>query len=66
MQEEAYFLGIGIASGTRHANAIYFEDICSIRSIRDHYAAKGMDEDALYEHIKGILEERYVRWGHAV
>lgn len=62
VQEEAYFLGIGIASSTRHANAI----ICSIRSIRDHYAAKGMDEDALYKHIKGILEERYVRWGHAV
>jgi len=34
--------------------------------IRDHYAAKGMDEDALYKHIKGILEERYVRWGRAV
>ncbi|MGE8296960.1 MAG: hypothetical protein ACN6PH_15595 [Pseudomonas sp.] len=34
--------------------------------IRDHYAAKGMDEDALYKHIKGILEERHVRWGRAV
>ena len=34
--------------------------------IRDHYAAKGMDEDALYKHIKGILEERNVRWGRAV
>ncbi len=34
--------------------------------IRDHYAAKGMDEDALYKHIKGILEERYVRWWRAV
>ncbi|MBG0844120.1 hypothetical protein H3222_02735 [Pseudomonas chengduensis] len=34
--------------------------------IRDHYAAKGMDEDALCKHIKGILEERYVRWGRAV
>jgi len=34
--------------------------------IRDHYAAKGMDEDGLYKHIKGILEERHVRWGRAV
>lgn len=34
--------------------------------IRDHYAAKGMDEDGLYKHIKGILEERNVRWGRAV
>jgi hypothetical protein len=34
--------------------------------IRDHYAGKGMDEDALYKHIKGILEERHVRWGRAV
>ena len=34
--------------------------------IRDHYAAKGRDEDALYKHIKGILEERNVRWGRAV
>ncbi|MDR7025924.1 hypothetical protein [Pseudomonas peli] len=34
--------------------------------IRDHYAAKGMDEDALYKHIKGILEERHIRWGRAV
>ena len=34
--------------------------------IRDHYAAKGMDEDRLYQHIKGILEERHVRWGRAV
>lgn len=34
--------------------------------IRDHYAAKGMDEDNLYKHIKGILEERHVRWGRAV
>jgi hypothetical protein len=34
--------------------------------IRDHYAAKGMDEDKLYRHIKGILEERHVRWGRAV
>jgi hypothetical protein len=34
--------------------------------IRYHYAAKGMDEDALYKHIKGILEERHVRWGRAV
>ena len=34
--------------------------------IRDHYASKGMDEDALYKHIKGILEERHVRWGRAV
>jgi hypothetical protein len=34
--------------------------------IRDHYAAKGMDEDALYKHLKGILEERHVRWGRAV
>lgn len=34
--------------------------------IRDHYAAKGMDEDRLYHHIKSILEERHVRWGRAV
>ena len=34
--------------------------------IRDHYAAKGMDEEGLYKHIKGILEERHVRWGRAV
>ncbi|SFJ29335.1 hypothetical protein SAMN05216206_3873 [Pseudomonas guineae] len=34
--------------------------------IRDHYAAKGMDEDGLYKHIKGILEERHVRWGRAI
>ncbi|MDP9942127.1 hypothetical protein [Ectopseudomonas alcaliphila] len=34
--------------------------------IRDHYAAKGMDEDGLYKHIKGILEERHIRWGRAV
>lgn len=34
--------------------------------IRDHYAAKGMDEGALYKHIKGILEERHIRWGRAV
>ena len=34
--------------------------------IRDHYAAKGMDEDKLYRHIKGILEERHIRWGRAV
>lgn len=34
--------------------------------IRDHYAAKGMDEDGLYRHIKGILEERHIRWGRAV
>ena len=34
--------------------------------IRDHYAAKGMDEGGLYKHIKGILEERHVRWGRAV
>jgi hypothetical protein len=34
--------------------------------IRDHYSAKGMDEDALYKHLKGILEERHVRWGRAV
>jgi len=25
-----------------------------------------MDEDGLYKHIKGILEERHVRWGRAV
>ena len=30
----AYFLGMGIASSTRHANEIYFEDICSIRAMR--------------------------------
>jgi len=30
------------------------------------YAANGMDEDAPYKYIKGILEERYVRWGRAV
>jgi len=34
--------------------------------IRDHYAAKGLDEDNLYKHIKGLLEERNVRWGRAV
>ncbi|WP_422910157.1 hypothetical protein ACOCLD_18125 [Pseudomonas sp. MAC6] len=34
--------------------------------IRDHYASKGMDEDKLYRHIKGILEERHVRWGRAI
>ena len=34
--------------------------------IRDHYAAKGMDEDGLYKHLKNILEERHVRWGRAV
>lgn len=34
--------------------------------IRDHYAAKGMDEDGLYKHIKDILEQRHVRWGRAV
>jgi hypothetical protein len=25
-----------------------------------------MDEDKLYRHIKGILEERHIRWGRAV
>ena len=34
VQDEAYFLGMGIASSTRHANEIYFEDICSIRAMR--------------------------------
>ncbi len=34
--------------------------------IRDHYAAKGMDEGGLYKHIKGILEERHIRWGCAI
>jgi len=27
---------------------------------------QGMDENGLYKHIKGILEERHVRWGRAV
>ena len=34
--------------------------------IRDHYAAKEMSERDLYKHIKGMLEERHVRWGRAV
>lgn len=34
VQDEAYFLGMGIASSIRHANEIYFEDICSIRAMR--------------------------------
>lgn len=34
--------------------------------IRDHYLAKGMDQDAVYKHIKAMLEERHVRWGRAV
>ncbi|MDX1370694.1 hypothetical protein [Pseudomonas sp.] len=34
--------------------------------IRDHYAAKDMSEYDLYKHIKGLLEERNVRWGRAV
>ncbi|SDQ01952.1 hypothetical protein [Ectopseudomonas guguanensis] len=34
VQDEAYFLGMGIASSSRHANEIYFEDICSIRAMR--------------------------------
>lgn len=34
--------------------------------IRDHYAAKDMTENDLYQHIKGLLEERHVRWGRAV
>lgn len=34
--------------------------------IRDHYAAKDMNERALYKHIKALLEERNVRWGRAV
>ena len=34
--------------------------------IRDHYANKEMTERDLYKHIKGLLEERNVRWGRAV
>jgi hypothetical protein len=34
--------------------------------IREHYAAKEMSERHLYKHIKGLLEERHVRWGRAV
>jgi hypothetical protein len=34
VQEQAYFLGMGIASNKRHANEIYFEDICNIRAMR--------------------------------
>src|SRR5690606_4877778 len=34
--------------------------------IRDHYAAKVIDEDGVYNHIKGIVEQRHVRWGRAV
>ncbi|MDC7826245.1 hypothetical protein PQS90_13900 [Pseudomonas sp. BLCC-B13] len=34
--------------------------------IRDHYAAKDMTELDLYRHIRGLLEERHVRWGRAV
>lgn len=34
--------------------------------IRDHYAAKGKDGDAIYKHVKDLLEERSVRWGRAV
>lgn len=34
--------------------------------IRDHYAGKGMSERALYAHVKGLLEERHVRWGRGV
>ena len=34
--------------------------------IRDHYAAKDMTENDLFQHIKGLLEERHVRWGRAV
>ncbi|MCY1294618.1 hypothetical protein D9M70_439210 [compost metagenome] len=34
--------------------------------IRDHYAAKGKGEKALYEHIRDLLEERHVRWGRAI
>lgn len=34
--------------------------------IRDHYAGKGMSERALYGHVKGLLEERHVRWGRAI
>lgn len=34
--------------------------------IRDHYAAKDMNERAIYRHIRDLLEERHVRWGRAV
>lgn len=34
--------------------------------IRDHYAAKGKDERAIYEHVRDLLEERTIRWGRAV
>ena len=34
--------------------------------IRDHYAAKGKDLDAIYKHVKDLLEERNLRWGRAV
>jgi len=34
--------------------------------IRDHYSAKGMDQLAIYRHIRDLLEERHVRWGRAV
>ena len=34
--------------------------------IRDHYAAKDMTENDLFQHIKGLLEERHVRWGRSV
>ncbi|OEC35180.1 hypothetical protein SAMN05216600_116102 [Pseudomonas cuatrocienegasensis] len=34
--------------------------------IRDHYAAKDMDQLAIYRHIRDLLEERHVRWGRAV
>ena len=34
VQDEAYFLGMGIASSSSYANEIYFEDICSIRAMR--------------------------------
>ncbi len=34
--------------------------------IRDHYAAKDMTERDIYKHIKGLLEERHIRWGRAI
>lgn len=34
--------------------------------IRDHYAEKGKTEHGIYLHIKGLLEERTIRWGRAV
>ncbi|QLF92276.1 hypothetical protein HW090_03275 [Pseudomonas sp. ABC1] len=36
------------------------------RVIREHYAAKGVSEGQLLEHIETLMQERHVRWGRAI